>query len=221
MTRAMMAGQDGPTSAEPTLDVASHWGEPLAIETTAVAKAVRELQAELIGLVTDMRRGPLGRVRTDAGAFLQELRREFLRVHRRLSVSTRSEERQLALDTYRIELAELHERLRAVVLGRASRLSKEGWRPGALVTALERTLEVLPERVEAELEPLRLQSQADDGVLLGMMRAWVRGWTRIRRALGGHPRRIVELQTLARFHLSGMPVERIEGVAALFVQAEA
>lgn len=204
------------------IDTSKHWGAPPGVCSTTLSRPVQELQAELVALAADMRRGPLAHLLAEATSYLGELRREFLRVHRRLVVAIQTDDdAELGLDRYRTELAEVNERLRSVVLGRASRMSAEGWHPSGLMTALERTLEVLPDEAEADLEPMRLQKNASDPVHVAFARALVRGWVRLRRALGGHPRRTVDLQALARFHLSGMPVERLEGVAALFLQAEA
>ncbi|MCA9553149.1 MAG: hypothetical protein KC933_24140 [Myxococcales bacterium] len=210
----------GEARARYSLDSTQLFGDPLRSACPELESLTRELQAELVGLATDVRRGPLTRHHSEAGAYLGELRREFLRHHRRLVVQTRTDDRVQLLELIRSELAELSERLRTVVLSRSSRMSQELWRPSLLVTALERTMEVLPEWVPAEYEPRSLARQPGDTLLRRMARWLLRGKVRIKRLFGGGPRRMVPMRSLARYHLIGMTMERVEGLAALFVQAD-
>lgn len=202
------------------LDTAQMWGPAPELRAAELNRHARELKSELMGLASDVRRGPLEAYLTDATAYLGELRREFLRTHRRLLVHTRDEDRDHVPDLLRTELAELSERLRAAVLARSSRISKEGWRPRRLVRALERTIEVLPEHVDAAYEARTTLQNRTEPWRLRIGRLLTRVSLRLRAVGGDAPTRTVELQDLARFHLPGMAVDQLEGVAALFVQAD-
>ena len=114
------------------IDTTQMWGPPVDSRTPELVHHVKELKSELAGLAADVRRGPLEAYLTEASAYLGELRREFLRTHRRLLVQTRDEQRGHVPDLLRTELAELSDRLRSAVLARASRSSQEGWRPRRL-----------------------------------------------------------------------------------------
>ncbi len=206
---------------ELTVTTTQVWGPPLVAKTDVLTVCIRDLQEELVALASDVRRGPLAALHAEGVAYLGELRREFLRAHRRLSLGLKGDDREHVLDLLRTEVADLNERLRAVVLGRSSRMSQGGWKPSALLGALTRTTEVLPEHTVAEIEDVTLATDPTDPVGRAMVRALVRWRVSFSRFFDGQPHRVVDLQSLARFHLSGMELERIEGLTALFVQAEA
>lgn len=207
--------------SELSVSTAQIWGAPFVAKTEVLTVSVHDLQEELQALASDVRRGPLATLHAEGVAYLAELRKEFLRAHRRLSLGLKGDDREHVLDLLRTEVADLNERLRAVVLGRSSRMSQGGWKPSVLLGALTRTTEVLPKETEAEIEALTLARYPTEPLGRAMVRGVVRWRIGLSRFFGGHPMRVVDLQSLARFHLSGIELERIEGLTALFVQAEA
>lgn len=220
MPGSSAARSSGTPRPERALDTTKVWGAPLQVQNEALLQYVSDLQEELVALVSDVRRGPLARVLAEGIAYLGELRREFLRGHRRLLVGLRADSPEQVLDLLRIELADLNERLRAVVLGRASRMSQEAWRPSNLVAALSRTTEVLPRTILADFEARTHAKSESDPKGRAMRRALARWGYRTRRLVGAAPKRVVPLQSLAQYHLVGIETEQLEGLAALFVQVE-
>lgn len=195
------------------------WGEPAATASDAINQAVTSLQAELLGLVQDMAAGPIAALRDEAKAFLGELRREFLRHHRRLGVQTRPGTEMGSLsDLVHGELAELAERWRSVVLGRSARVGRSGWKPATLVEAIERAVAEAPEMVRVPYENTSYTPRPDDSSWVALSRRWMR----IRRRVSKRrpPMRTVALQQLAGFHVFSNLDERLEGVAAVLVRAD-
>lgn len=198
------------TETQPT------WGGVVELRSKPLSRHARELQADLQLLVGDLRRGPLSRVVGSAQSYLSELRREFLRHHRRLAVQVRTPEGCAKLeDLLHVELAELAERFRGVALGRSARLF-EAWRPHELVEALDRTVDVLPETVVAPYEQCSFEARGRPIRRAGLrFNAWSR---RLLRA--APPTREVRLRQLAHHHLARAVAEDAEGLATLFVQID-
>lgn len=196
------------------------WGDPVATASDAINEGVTSLQAELLGLVQDMAAGPIAALRDDAKAFLGELRREFLRHHRRLGVQTRpgTEMGASLTDLVHGELAELAERWRSVVLGRSARVGRSGWKPATLVEAIERAIAEVPETLRAPYEDTSYVSRSQDSVWIGLSRRWMRVRRRVNKR--EPPMRTVALQQLAAFHVLTNLDERLEGVAAVLVRAD-
>ncbi len=198
------------------------WGASPAIRSEELRALVDDLQADLQALVQDLRRGPIAEAKAEVDRYLQELRREFLRCHRRLQVEVRTPEGRVgAPDALRRELSELAARFRTVVLSRSSRVQHSGWTPTVLAEAVNVAVETLPRVMVVPYEARTWSPQPSDGFVRAVRRRLVRLHRWIRRAVGGsEPQRIVEIRELARYHLVGSAGPQVEGLAALFVQAE-
>jgi Kef-type K+ transport system membrane component KefB len=199
------------------------WGPPVRTSSHELDELARELQLDLSHVARDVAEEPLARFREEALAYVRELRREFLRHHRRITVQAMDEGTELnASEALRLEQAELAEKWRSAVLARAARLQQTpGWEPGPIVAAVDAVSEGLPEQVEAPYEPESFEPREDDGVTRSLARGWLRARRGARRVFGEEmPPRTVELRALARYHLWGHLPERLEPVAALYAQAE-
>ena len=198
------------------------WGGTPEVQSEELRSAVEDLQADLQALVQDLRRGPVAAQREQVEAYLSELRREFLRPHRRLQVQVRSSEGQGgAQESLRRELAELADRFRSVVLSRSSRIQHDVWTPAAIAEAVHTAVEALPRLVSAPYEARTFAPQPGDGLGVAWRRRMMRAERWLRRMVKeDYPERPVELRELARYHLEGKAVGQIEGVAALVFQSE-
>jgi hypothetical protein len=200
----------------------SLWGEPAATRSRALNDRLHDLQSDLQAVVRETARGPLEDFRHAAEMFLRELRREYLRHHRRLAVQARSGDEPQALATQlRTQQAELAERWRGIVLGRAVRLRRIGWTPDALVETIDRVVEGLPATLRVPWEPESLHGPSEGAPTRTLRRLLLRARRAVRGFFGlPMPLRTLELRTLARYHLSGLAPERLEGLAALLVHAD-
>ena len=205
----------------PSRNMLQIWGGAPETESHELRSAVEDLQADLQALVHDLRRGPVSVNREQIAEYLLELRREFLRHHRRLQVQSRTvEDVRAAQDALRRELAELAGRFRTVALSRSSRVH-EGWTPDSLVDAVHTAVEGVPRQLSAAYEPRSLESQPTDGVVRRLQRRWMRLGRWLKKMVrDDSPERLVELRELARYHLEGKAALQVEGLAALFIQAE-
>ena len=202
--------------------VTDAWGPPAGTMSDELNREIRDLQLDLQSLVRDVSRGPLERFRAEALAYVRDLRREFLRHHRRISVANRSLENGEGIAALvHTEEWQLAEHWRGTVLGRAARVAQAGFRPEQLVESIDRIVAALPEIVAAPYEPetfLRPERQTPVRALrrTGLrLRRWFRGVTGREMS----PRR-VELRQLAGYHLAGEAPARLEALAALLIQGE-
>ncbi|MEM1414784.1 MAG: cation:proton antiporter [Myxococcota bacterium] len=209
------------------------WGPPLRTGEVALDRTVRDLENDLRVISRTVSEGPVAAFRKNAEDYLRELRREFLRHHRRLLVAARqageiedeearmSARRELAA-ALRAEQAELAEKWRGALLRRRAELEKsDGWSPNEVVQSLDEVSEQVPERMALPYDEGCFVTKPSDGVGKRVQR----GWLRLRRGTSrfiGQPmaRRDVALRDLVRFHLSGATPPNLEAVAALFIEAE-
>lgn len=199
------------------------WGPPLVLAGAELEDVARELQLDLSHVARDVAEEPLARFRDDALGYVRELRREFLRHHRRITVQAQGEPTELsAAEALRLEQAELAEKWRGAVLGRAARVQQTpGWEAAPIVAAVDAITDGLPEKVSAPYEQESFQSREDDGLLTTISRVGLRARRGARKMFGDDMApRTVEVRALARYHLWGMLPARLEPVAALYVQAE-
>jgi Kef-type K+ transport system membrane component KefB len=203
---------------------ADAWGPPLRGTTPKLREEIRDLQLELSDVVRRVAEAPLQGFEQNALAYVQSLRREFLRHHRRITVQAGEENTELAAaEALRLEQAELAEKWRGAVLNRAAELGTEAntWDPVPLIAAVDGILDGVPASLPAPVEDAAFEMQRGDGPLTRLGRLSLRFRNAIYRLFGGGPlQRRVELQTLARYHLWGMLPARLETVAALQVRAE-
>ena len=200
------------------------WGPPLKTKSAELNARTQELGADLQALVREVSTGPLREFRTGAERYLRDLRREFLRRHRRLSVQARAEDgkkRETLSTMLRTAQFELAAHWRGIVLGRSITLTKNPWSPDKLVQGLESVVESLPERIDAPYEDESYETKSGESLLQAFERAWLRIARRTSEAFGQDPPlRHVLMKALARFHLSGTAPTNLEGLAALFVEAD-
>lgn len=208
---------------EPT-DGQNPWGTAPNFFSRELNSKLRELSVDMRNLVRELRKAALDPFHKDADAYLRELRREFLRHHRRLMVEARTDmtegNRELSAILHR-EQSELAERWRGVVLGRSNRMQRAGWTPTKTVETIDRLVESLPATIQAPYEDVVFEAPASQGAMKRVRRRWlriVRGFVRIftKQRL----RRPVHIREIARYHLSGLAPEKLEAIAALLVQAD-
>jgi hypothetical protein len=228
----MKVPEQQPAELPPPLDPGDHllsnlpegrqsaWGRPVDFESKELERYVRELQSDLQLLIGDIKRGPLARAVENAQDYLGELRREFLRHHRRLLILVRTPEGCAELsERVHFELAELAERFRGVALGRSSRLID--WRPHELVELVDRTVDALPDVLIAPLEQVSYDGFEGQSALAKLRRIDLRASAAIRRRFGSEePKRRIRLRELAHHHLAQVLSERLESIAALFIRID-
>lgn len=208
-------------SARPELLGLESWGPSPEVESDELHQVMAELEADLHGLVDDIRRGPLRRVRADAQGFLGELRRAFLRHHRRLVVHVRAEGAAELPARFRGELAELAGAFRFQALSRSTRCIHDAWSPMVLAAAIDRILEAQPSLLVAPIEPETYRRVRGTPLLQEARRLVLVADRWIRRTSGDQPpTRQIELRSFLGFHVLGAEMGAFEGLAVLLVQAE-
>ncbi|UCH29113.1 MAG: cation:proton antiporter, partial [Myxococcales bacterium] len=200
------------------------WGEPLHTKSAELNSRVQDLGGDLQSIVREVSTGPLRNFQIDAGKYLRDLRREFLRQHRRLTVQARAEEgveRDELVTMLRTAQSELAAHWRGIVLGRSVTLAKLTWTPENILSNVDSVVDELPEVVSAPYEDVSYELHEDDSLWKSVRRGILRmrrGW---RKALGqSPPMRDVRLRALGRYHLSYDAPSRFEALAALFVEAD-
>lgn len=203
-------------------DAPDAWGAPAELASDELEEAARELQLDLSHALKDVAEEPLERFHDTALGYIRELRREFLRHHRRITVQATDDSTELsAAEALRLEQAELAEKWRGAVLARAARVRQtSGWDPDPIVAAVDALTEGLPEKFEVPYEDRSFVSSPNDSLVRSLARSWLRTRRATRRIVGGELSRTVELRALARYHLWGQIPARLEPVAALYAQAE-
>jgi Kef-type K+ transport system membrane component KefB len=201
------------------------WGAPLETKSTELNSRMQDLGGDLQTIVREVSTGPLRDYQLDAGKYLRDLRREFLRHHRRLTVQARAEgggaERDELVTMLRSAQSDLAAHWRGIVLGRSVTLAKLNWTPETMLDNVDGLVDELPEVVTAPYEDQSYESKEADSLGKKFRRQALRlrrGW---RKAFGqSPPTRDVQLRALGRFHLSYDAPARLEGLAALFVEAD-
>jgi Kef-type K+ transport system membrane component KefB len=194
------------------LDFDHPFGPPLATGVEPLDRAVRDLQTDLQELVRDRTWGPLDDQRRDAHDVLKQLKRDYLRLHRRLMVQVEGEasDRDLAT-SLRQQVGDLGDRWRDHLLAMSSQVARSRrWSPLELVEAVDAHVASVEPLVKAPVLEASLVPR-EEGAWMRARRSWLR--TRVR--MGAE--REVNLRDLARFHLSGATPERLEGLAALMI----
>jgi Kef-type K+ transport system membrane component KefB len=200
------------------------WGPALKTASPELNSHMQSLGIELQSIVRSVSTGPLREFQVEAEKYLRDLRREFLRHHRRLIAQARStgEEHRDALGTmFRVAQADLAAHWRGIVLGRSVTVSKQTWTPERAVEAVDAVVDELPVSLMAPIEAQTYEPREEDDLVKqarrGLLRA-ARSW----RATFGQspPQRDVHVQALGRYHLSYDAPARLEALAALFVEAD-
>ncbi|MBW2460669.1 MAG: cation:proton antiporter [Deltaproteobacteria bacterium] len=201
----------------PEPDGEDPWGSPPGTASPALDRAIADVRGDLQELVDDVTRGLLEEYREEAKVYLRDLRREFLRHHRRLTVRLRDDAQPSIALSMHAEESELAERWHGVILGRGARLGQRDWTPTRIVDAIDAIADSAPERLSAPYEPETFRRQ--DGQSLSQ--AVGRAALSMRRRLSSKTLvRSVELRGLARYHLAGVASTKLESFAALLVSAD-
>ncbi|MGB3049486.1 MAG: cation:proton antiporter [Polyangiales bacterium] len=200
------------------------WGDPLQLKSAELNSRTQDLAGDLQSIVREVSTGPLRDFQLDAGKYLRDLRREFLRHHRRLTVQARAEdraERDELVTLLRSAQSDLAAHWRGIVLGRSVTLAKLTWTPETMLENVDSLVDELPLVVVTPYEDASYQSKEGDSLWKRLRRGLLRlrrGW---RRTVGqSPPTRDVRLRALGRFHLSYDAPARLEALAALFVEAD-
>ncbi|MGB5284877.1 MAG: cation:proton antiporter, partial [Polyangiales bacterium] len=200
------------------------WGDPLHLKSPELNSRVQDLAGDLQSIVREVSTGPLREFQIDAGKYLRDLRREFLRHHRRLTVQARAEdgaERDELVTMLRSAQSDLAAHWRGIVLGRSVTLAKLTWTPEVMLETVDGLVDELPLLVTAPYEDVSYQTEEDDSIWKRVRRGALRLRRAWRKTLGqSEPSRDVRLRALGRFHLSYDAPARLEGLAALFVEAD-
>ena len=184
------------------------WGGPPATGDARLDALCLDLASDLESMVRDLRTGVVSQRRESSQTFVHQLRREFLRGHRRATV--KAEEPDLAPEVYvdflRSQRGELAGRWKALLLDRAARADFRAEQEAldGLVRGLESLIELTPTAVPARLRSEHLAPAEDDGTLALIGKAGLR----IGRRVGvldaeGHGDRLVEPRAIARYYISG------------------
>lgn len=209
------------------------WDSEFESGSEKVDAALHELEGDLRALVRDIDDGPMSAFKKSGESFLRDLRREFLRHHRRLLVQARAvgaaedeaaEEAAMAqlVTLLRTEQAELSERWRSTVLARAAQLRQRAhWHATVLVDAVDGLGVDLPEEAKVPFADVSFESRPTDDILTSVRRAWYRTRRGTAKLFGRQmsPRKVA-FQDLVRYHLSGVTPPKLESTAALLVDAE-
>lgn len=194
------------------------WGRPSGLADPTLRRAVYDLQADLQSLIQELAEGPVHAVATEARRYLGEVRREFLRHHRRLMVSARTDD--LDPGVIRSEIGELAAHLRAVTLGRSARLQVDTWDPHTLLEGARSIIRRQEARIDAVYEARSFERRPEDGPLQTARRAMLRATRRSRERHGQALTRVVRLRALARYAIVGNLAHQLESIAVLYVQAD-
>ncbi|MDH3727688.1 MAG: hypothetical protein OER77_09165, partial [Myxococcales bacterium] len=199
------------------------WGPILETQSDELNTRMRDLAGDLQSIVREVSTGSLRDLQTDSAQYLRDLRREFLRHHRRLTVQARAQDdadREELVTMLRSAQSDLAAHWRGIVLGRSVTLAKQTWTPETMIQDLDSLVDALPEIVVALYEPRSFEPRKESPwkrIRRSMLR--LRRWWR--KALGqGPPTRDIKFRALGRFHLSYDAPARLEALAALFVEAD-
>lgn len=199
--------------------LADDWGPPPPVHSGELRLLAHHLRQDLESLVLELEEGPFNTLAFESKSFLGEIRREFLRHHRRLVVSTRSE--HLDAEALWAEVGELAAHLRAVMLSRASRLVHERWSPKELLNGLNTVIGRVPLLVDVPYEQESFEPHPGDSLARALKRRMLR-FEHERSKKEGQSRleRSIHTQQLARQLVLGETVAGLEGLAVLMVLAD-
>ena len=191
------------------------WGEPPDVAWRRVLELSRDLKNDLQGLVRDLRANSTAPRRRDAQAWLGGLRREFLRMHRRMVVKALDPE----LDTQAFR-AQVRQHLSALarewedqILDRAASADFRAERRHLeqLLLEVDGIVGQLPTGLELPREPELLHPREGDG--LGLRLALL-----VSR-IGNSPR-VIQPRAMARYTLGGQVPDHLAELAGLMALSE-
>ena len=196
--------------------LADPWGAPPTDHHKKVLRIYRNSRAELQSLVRDLRDGPVTSRRQIGRDFIAQLRREFLRYHRRCLVIARDPNTQrddfiAKLASHRAQLAA---RWQDHILDRSAmanyRVEKEAI--DDLIRAVDALIAGMPVSLVVPMDPELLQPHENDSVAL-RARMWM---VRTKGGMGDRdPERSIEVENLARYTFGSELTDHLHQVAAL------
>ncbi|MCB9664921.1 MAG: hypothetical protein H6732_12470 [Alphaproteobacteria bacterium] len=184
----------------------ARWELPEALPEGPLRTQLEHLADDLALVVRELRHDMLAPVAERSQAFLEALRREVRRHHRKVVAIAAGppEDAALALRLARTELAE---RWRSFLVDHGSRLGRRGWHPTELVETLDRLVGHLPASVAAPTLP----SPQDGRQAVRAFTAWL---------VGVSPRAPLPFRNVAGHHLAERTPARLEAVASAVVNGE-
>jgi NhaP-type Na+/H+ or K+/H+ antiporter len=214
--------EDAPDEALPEWIADPHpgqtdpWGDPLVDSFRDLTRLSRNVRADLQSMVRDLRTGPIAQRRASGREFITQLRREFLRFHRRCMVIARSPDttREGFLSKLASQRAQLAARWQDHILDRSAMANYQPERKAIedLISGVDALVAGLPSQMEVPLDPTLLQSKENDSTPL-RIKKWARR-TQFRLDTGSAIR-LVEVEQIGRFTLGSEISEDLEQVAAL------
>ncbi|MFK7930047.1 MAG: cation:proton antiporter, partial [Myxococcota bacterium] len=204
----------------PPEDVEDPWGVANKSVSPALDEVQDELRDDLVALVRDVEQGHLAEWAGDARDYLDALRREFLRHHRRVSVAVHDDRGDATLQA-RAEMAALADRWRDLVLARSAEVATTTWSPMVVSQAVDELADRVPDSIDAAFEPESLRGTDADSAIWGVRRSAFRIAHNAQAAVTGTvPLRRVPVRDVVRYHMSGLLPGRLEGLAALLISGE-
>ncbi|MEC7242712.1 MAG: cation:proton antiporter, partial [Myxococcota bacterium] len=198
----------------------SHTSDPWETEKKSphkdIARISRNLRAELQSMVRDLRAGPIASRRETGLDFISQLRREFLRFHRRCMVLAQdpTTEESLFLSTLSRQRSQLAARWQDHILDRAALAD---YRPekralNKLTAAVDSTCGALPTVLTVPMDPELLENRTEDSPKTRLSKRLAR----LSNILSSSPgERLVEVEKIARFSLGSELSQQLEQVAGL------
>ena len=201
---------------EPGLQSADPWAVEKQSPHKALAKLSRNLRAELQSMVRDLRSGPIAARRETGLDFISQLRREFLRFHRRCMVLAQdpATDESLFLSTLSRQRSQLAARWQDHILDRAALAD---YRPeqralNKLIAAVDTACGGLPAVLSVPMDSELLKHRAEDSIRVSLSKQFARLGNTLSSSDG---ERLVEAEKLARFSLGSELSQQLEQVAGL------
>ncbi|RME26794.1 MAG: hypothetical protein D6798_05935, partial [Deltaproteobacteria bacterium] len=200
------------------------WGGAPRTGEARLDEAARELQRDLDAMVRDLRSGVVARRRETALAFVQLLRKEFLRTHRRLMVEGANLDlgpEQLRAAFY-AERGALAGRWKNLLLDRSSSVDYRAERAAieGLLAGIDRACLALPAAITAPLTPEQIAPDSDDPGPVAWRKRLARARVSLARLTGSAPPlRVIEVRNIARYVMVGRaPVLLRDAVGMLVLE---
>jgi len=189
-----------------------------------LSSELRDLRFDLERLAGEVSLQLFEPLRQEAESYVRDLRREFLRHHRRVTVQARTaEEGEEVAGELRVQQSELADRFRAIVLRRTAALSRPGrFRPAHFFEAVDKVVAATAEALIVPVEPATYEPRPGDPLWKRLDRFVLRRRRGVARVLGlDPPRRRLPLRRLVRHHLYQVAVPGLEGTLSLVLEQQA
>ena len=192
------------------------WADTGQDEHKKITRLSRNLRAELQSLTREVQTGPVANRRKTGEDFIAQLRREFLRFHRRCMVFARDPElsREAFLSKLSSQRAQLAARWQDHILDRSALADyrNEKIAIDELIRAVDNLVAGMPSFLVVPLDAELIQSDSEDATAL-RLKKW---WKRVRVDMSSTPPvRTIEVEKIGRFTLGSDLCEPLEQVAAL------